>query len=721
MLWGLAGLSFYLLLPLVQSLSPHSSIGFWSAVKANLRYQKNFLLVLRSPAFRILAIASLLPILVLVIGWTTRPANSGYETRRGIFLNRLAAYPLHAFVLFAALWLSFDPTFSPRHLAAGVPMLTYHYLCAIMVGYCADYFLRIGGEDAPKRLANIVTVAICALAIGMPVLLAFRNLGGILVTNGPSVHQFARELYDDLPPGKSVVLGNDLAQLSLLRVELARQHYAKDALVVEMPALGSAEYHVFMKRKYEARWPVVPPNDGADLVGPIRLLKLISAFSANEPVVYLDPTFGALFDRPGDPITGFVHHFATKPQQGQPGNDQLWQERWTNHLQFLAGQTKARPKYSPQWLKPLLSALRLQTEPNATTSLLGALYSKSLNTCGVESQRLGHWGEAGAWFQRSLELNAENLSAHINSEYNEHWQRGEKARLNPATIQKQFAEVFARQNDWREVLSDFGPVDEPTFLFRTGRAFLANRNTRLAASAFQRSSDLAPDWPAPKLWLTQSLIDQGNFAQALKVSESFQQADRPQDGAGLAQLLHCRATALQGVGRTNEIAPCIDGFVREDGKYLEVLAAAADAYAQNGLHEQQLATIEELLKREPNRPEWLSRKGVAELQLERYQAAIATLTAVLSLAPTDENARLSRAIARLAAGQLDPAREDYEALLNSSTNSANALYGLGAIAWRRHDTNAAIGFYQQYLTNAIPVRSPQVMVATQRLKELGAR
>lgn len=718
-LWGLAGLSFYLLLPLVQSLSPHSSIGFWSALKANLRYQKNYLLVLRSPTFRIFAIASLLPILVLVIGWTTRPANSGYETRRGIFLNRLAAYPLHASVLFAALWLSFDPTFSPRHLAAGVPMLTYYYLCAIMVGYCADYFLKVGDEDAPRRLANSVTAAICALAMAMPVLLAFRNVGGILVTNGPSVHQFARELYEDLPAGKSVVLGNDPAQLSLLRVELARQHYAKDALVVEMPALGSAEYHVFMKRKYAARWPVVPPTDGADLVGPIRLPKLIAAFSASEPVVYLDPTFGTLFDRPADSMTGFVHHFAAKPQEGQPGNEQLWQQRWTNHLQSLADHTKARPKYSPQGLEPLLSTLRLQTEPNATASFLGAVYAKSLNTWGVESQRLGHWEEAGAWFQRSLELNPENLCAHINLEYNEHWQRGDKARLNPSTIQKQFGEIFARQNDWREVLSDFGPVDEPTFLFRTGRAFLANRNTRLAGSAFQRSSDLAPDWPAPKLWLAQSLIDQGNFAEALKVSESFQQANRPQDGGGLAQLLHCRATALQGLGRTNEIAPCIQTFVREDGKHLEVLAAAADAYAQNGLHEQQLAVIEDLLKREPNRPEWLDQKGLAELQLGRYESAIATLTTALSLAPTDDNAHLSRAVARLGADQLDAARDDYLQLLNSKTCSANALFGLGTIAWRKQETNTAIAYYQGYLTNAT-TSSPQAIIASQRLRDMRA-
>jgi tetratricopeptide (TPR) repeat protein len=135
------------------------------------------------------------------------------------------------------------------------------------------------------------------------------------------------------------------------------------------------------------------------------------------------------------------------------------------------------------------------------------------------------------------------------------------------------------------------------------------------------------------------------------------------------------------------------------------------------MHEQQLAAIEELLKREPNRPEWLSQKGLAELQLSRYDSAIATFTAALSLAPTDENARLSRAIARLGANQLDAARDDYQQLLKSRTCSANALFGLGTVAWRKQETNAAITFYRQYLTNAI-TGSPQVAVATTRLREL---
>jgi hypothetical protein len=371
-LWGLIGLSFYLLLPLAQSLSPHSSLGFWPALKANLRYQFNVLSVLQSPAARLLAIASLLPALVLVLGWKSKPLESGYETRRANFLNRLASYPLHALVLFVALWLSFDPAFSPRHLNVGVPMLSYYYLSAIIAGYCAAYFLRMDTKRASKSVAKFAPSAICAFAIALPLLLASRNLGQILLTNGPSLHQFAWELFADVPNGKSVVLGNDLVQLSLLRAELSSHHRTKDALVVELPSLGSAHYHIFMARQYSARWPVIPPTNGVDLAGPIKLLKLISTFEI-EPVVYLDPAFGPLFDRPADSLNGFIHQFAAKSESQESTNELLWQQRWADHARSLAAYTKIQPKYNPQWLHSLLSTLRLQTDPNATVACLGAI------------------------------------------------------------------------------------------------------------------------------------------------------------------------------------------------------------------------------------------------------------------------------------------------------------------------------------------------------------
>jgi predicted Zn-dependent protease len=92
---------------------------------------------------------------------------------------------------------------------------------------------------------------------------------------------------------------------------------------------------------------------------------------------------------------------------------------------------------------------------------------------------------------------------------------------------------------------------------------------------------------------------------------------------------------------------------------------------------------------------------------------------VLSLAPGNHAARLCRAIAYSGADQLEPARGDYQQLLNNSSNAPNALFGLGTIAWRQRDTNTAIQFYQRYLSTCTP-ESPRLQYASafERLRQL---
>src|SRR5205085_12405733 len=134
-----------------------------------------------------------------------------------------------------SLWIALDPAFSPRQLKLGMPMLTYYYLSALVAGYCAGYFLLFGVPSSPptgtritpstarwNNLARTGAVAgVWILLFALPVALGWRNLGQINVTNGPALREFARQLYADLPGGKSVVLGDDADKLFLLRAELA--------------------------------------------------------------------------------------------------------------------------------------------------------------------------------------------------------------------------------------------------------------------------------------------------------------------------------------------------------------------------------------------------------------------------------------------------------------------------------------------------------------------
>jgi len=106
------------------------------------------------------------------------------------------------------------------------------------------------------------------------------------------VREFARELYADLPTGKSVVLSEDLIQLLLLRAALAAGHHDKDVVPLETLSLASARYQRLMAKQFASRWPVAPPTNGVAAMGPFEQQDLISAFAAREQVVYLHPSSG---------------------------------------------------------------------------------------------------------------------------------------------------------------------------------------------------------------------------------------------------------------------------------------------------------------------------------------------------------------------------------------------------------------------------------------------
>src|SRR5882672_11009273 len=104
---------------------------------------------------------------------------------------------------------------------------------------------------------------------------------------------------------------------------------------------------------------------------------------------------------------------------------------------------------------------------------------------------------------------------------------------------------------------------------------------------------------------------------------------------------------------------------------------AAGLSSLNALFGAALLLLDELLKRGPNRSELHARKGLAQMELGRFDAAIGSLTAALSIAPWNENTRLLRAVACLGAEKLEAACEDYQELLRTALTPRDALFGLG--------------------------------------------
>jgi len=352
-------------------------------------------------------------------------------------------------------------------------------------------------------------------------------------------------------------------------------------------------------------------------------------------------------------------------------------------------------------------------------SFIGAGYAKRLNYWAVRMQRQGHGADARTWFRRAVDLNPENLTAQINLAYAERRSPADKPFSMIAAMQNEFSALFAKYNNWREIIEANGLVDEPAFLIRTGRMLITGGNTIEAIEEFARCAELSPDWAAPKLWLAKSYLEAWDYATVLEVTDGLQGPRAPQDGPGLALLLECRATALGRLGRTNEEAALIKDYVTQYVAQNAVLSVAAELYGQNSQFPQELMLLDELLKRDPNRPELLYRKGLAQLELSQYGAAITTLTSSLSVSPRSEKARLCRAVAYLGLGQFEAANADYQELLRIAANPRNALFGLGTVAWRQQQTNLAIRYYEQYLSNRVS-DTHQDRLAAQRLTQLRA-
>ena len=728
-LWGLAGFSLYLLLPLVEGLSPGADVGFWAALKMQLKFQVRGLLSLRTPVFEAMASMLLVPLLVLSIRWKSHTVQVGDDTPLGVLLTKITGHVVHGLFVGVPIWIALDPSFSPRHLGQGVPMLTYYYISALVFGYCAGYFLLLKPRGVFQCLSAAPVAVAGVLLCALPVGLTLRNLDQVRTTNGPMLREFARELYEDLPAGNSVVLSDDPKHLFLLQAEMGvrRGDPVKNPILLETGSLSSARYHILMAGRFRSRWPVAPPTNRLEVIEPLGMLEFIWAFAAREPVVYLHPPAGLFCE----PFTiqphGSVYHLLPdkagdvvvhKPEAGAAfTNELIWQQRWTNGLRGLATLTRERPRNIVPWSGSELRLLRLQTQQNATAAGLGTVYSKALDYWGVEMQRLGRWPEAAVWFERALELNPDNVAAKINLLYNEQVRRGDNTRLDSDAVELQDRGLFARYGGWSEVIGSDGPVDEPTYLSRTGRLMLFSGFTRQAGCAFLRSAELATDWMPPKLWLARSYLRLWKFAEVVKLTDRIQVSGQHLGAAGLAELLACRATAMRAMGQTNEAVTFVEDYISRYGEQSEVVESAADLYQQSGQLERQIALLEELVKRDPNNPGLLVDEGVAHLKLGHFNAASAALSKALVLTPSDKAALLYRAIAYLGGGQLDASREDYEQLLKTANNPKPALFGLGAIAWRKHETNAAVDYYQQYLSNAVP-GSTQFKIATQRLKEL---
>ncbi len=735
----LIGLSLYLLPPLIASLSKIEPVNFWQALKVNLALQKNIIFIYPKVPTRnldnlnwvVMVVVCVLPVLLFSIRW---PSYFGDTSKLGIRLATIFFHSMCGLYLCICVWCLFDAPFSPRHRGYSIPFLTFYYLAALSVGYFSGYFLLVfsnlpvrGQRPAPLiRTINRAVLALVAVwVIIAPVGLLLKNLPQIRTTNGPILRDYAAALAEGLPKS-GILLSDDARRLLVMRAWLARTGRLKDFVMLDTQALVWPAYHRLLRQWYPDKWEATADAKRERPFEPGSLVQLMTKLAKSYEIWYLHPSFGYYFE-----------YFYPEPHQlvyqlKSYGTNSLLPPSLTPPR--LAENEKFWTKAADQYLKPVLAVTmprepgaklglveswfkkaHLPLEQNSQATIVGSLYSRVLNDWAVEVQKSGDLEKAAGYFELAQQLNTDNIVAQINQEYNQNLRAGQRA---PIQLPKSVEDRFGKYRTWDEVLGENGPYDEPGFCYAQGYTFVRSRHYRQAAQSFDRVRTFSLEDVPSRMWLAQLNLMARLPDKTLELTREIR--DHPErftlSSTNRNELLALEAQAHFVRNEPGLATKILEAAVEQSPKDENRFVTVTRVYFQNRLFSNALATVNRHLKIAPDNPALLVNKGLISMQANAYNEAIEPLTRALTLQATNHLARFYRAISYLRTDQMDAAQEDYEILQPAFPSAYPIYYGLGEISYRRKDTNAAIRYYEAYLTNSVPVEEGKFIRL--RLKEL---
>lgn len=749
-LWGLAGLCFYFVMPLVTALAEHAQFTFWQALRLELAQQKSFLFgtlnkqMLFNPQMPlwVLGLPSLLPLLMIAIRW---PSYFGDPSRLGIAISTFVFHLFYGVLLLYGVWIALDPLLSPR--TYGIAGLPLYYLGALCIGYFTGYFLLVFGTKPfgrPRPVAwfvpwirKVVFAATWALAIAAPVALVYLNLPQIRITNGPMLADYTESMIRALPSQPAIVLSDDVWKPWLVESQMARTGKQKTHLLLHVSSLGPMfpeslripAYNRFLRRYYGERWPLDPDKDKVDLYDQVTLTRLMAALAKTNQICYLNPSFGYYFELLYAEPHGMVQYLKLCPtntllvpalsESVLQSNAAFWSQA---EATLLPPVFKAiAPPKATNGLGAALARIRATPKPNQGARWLANDYSRNLTAWGVALQRHGRLVEAQRAFQLASKLNPDNVVAEVNLQCNQNLQAGRKSTVRPS---RSIEDQFRKYRSWEGVMLPNGPFDEPNICFQQGYAFYKGSNFRQAAQQFTRVRQLDPD----------------NFPASFALAEIFLLSGMADDALKELEPLHKRPEIFQGTNSLRAQLLFLDmaaHLTKEEPATAEakakaalkaapdnddLLQAASRVYLTFRRYTNALEYIEQRLRLKPDSPGLLLDKGYAYLQLNQLAHAIPPLSRALAL-ETNPNSALhltalfNRAIAYLRSEQYDLARRDYEALQKQFPTDPNVHYGLGEVAYHRKDYRTAVNHYEIYLANSA-TNTPDATNILARLNEI---
>jgi tetratricopeptide (TPR) repeat protein len=750
---GLAGLSLYLLMPLADSISTGGVVGFWPALRANLANQKalvfefvvNPRLLLRGEKpLWVLALPSLLPVLALAIKW---PSYFGDPSKLGVTLATLIFNVLYAVLFAVCFWVALDPQFSPRHYWGaglqdyGILLLPFYFLGALSAGYFAGYFLLVLGTrpfGRPRPVAPYVSFVNRACVVMLWVfvlvgvsLLLCRNVPQIRLTNGPLLKGYARAIADPLPSQGAIVLSDDPNKLLLAQAALGQSGRAGSCVFLDTASLEVPEYHAFLRKKYPGVWQNTPAKDRN--VYPSELVRMIYTLAKTNSVYYLHPSFGYYFESFYAEAHGLVYRLQLYPPNSPflppltpeviKENEAFWLRVEDTALKPIAAALQRADTTAPLgFMDRLAQRLHLPKEPNRDAGYLAYYYSRALNYWGVELQRNNQLWQAADHFGKAIDVNPDNVVAQMNLDCNRNIQAGHKFGIEPTQAMK---DRVARYRDIEQAMNFHGPFDEPAICFPQAEVLLNGGNYRQAAQLFSRVTALVPDNVIVRLRLAQACVLQQMPELALQVAAQIR-AQPELVGLGRTnqtELLAVEATAHLAKNDLVGAQAAVENSLKQFPDDEDLLGTATRIYMTFGYYSNALINVDEQLRIRPDNPAALVNKGLSCLRLNAFKAAVPPLSRVVAMGTNNPpdifySALLNRAIANLRSDDLEAAQKDYGELQKGFPTAFQVSYGLGEIAYRKKDTNAALRNYQRYLSKAPTNLVEEINSVKARLAEL---
>ncbi|MDR3458771.1 MAG: DUF2723 domain-containing protein [Verrucomicrobiae bacterium] len=738
-LWGLAGFSLYVLLPLVNWLAPHSPYSFAEAWLAALHSTSSVFHTLYFGFWmqhRLLVVAVLLYFLVPAL-----PCFLRLKTQTTINLSKIDRFQVNLFrtlrvaLLLACLWLAFDPVIGPREmvrqqLGMALPLLSFDLVNALGIAFLAGNLL-FASQVPPRRrsrgplekLSSLLRRQTVTLLAGISLVviagLAARNLPAIRSFNHQPLSAFGGLLARSLPPGGGIVLGGDLAKLTVLQATLAGGAERRRWQVANLRLLPNPKYRARLERLAPEVWAGTA-GDGE--LKPNQLLQLLDGLARTNRIFFLQPRHGdPLFERFNASPLGAVHelkHYAVRRFDGAAllpkdiaSQEQFWDDAWRAGAADLA-ETDSRPSRAELFLRKHFA---IQPARRDQSLQLGHWFSAAFNDWGVALEQAGLAAGAQRRFEQALRLTTNNVAAEVNLNCCTNLLAGKKL---PFVGAAQTEEKFRNLRQLEQFISLYGEFDEPGIRCVLGNAWLEAGWPRQAWQEFARAGALAPDAITPQLAQAQIY---SRFRFDAEVFETVGRLRPLVTNSPAGQALEVELAMLEAKSWISQTNPAHANRILENLLLAHPESPAFTemvfkAYLAFGELTNALAITEAQLAKTPDSIAALNNKAALLIQARQAAVAIPVLDRALTLTNLP-SIRLNRAIAYLQVTNLAAAEKDYGLLLDAAVDQFSVHYGLGQIALGRGDTNLAVQHFTLCLSNT-PNDGPKRREIRARLEAL---